>query len=307
MSKPFDDIPAVVIDFVRQTFGGANDKVSHTLSLHPAIHEESLDHILVAELTASPPAFFAAERIGIAIETHWLGGRRMYGRWEIADIALFITLRRQGSLAAQKVALLQTKRLYSKEVSVSELDVDDFVIGIGQLADRPEKQVAISRQRLFRFDKHCVYGAMHAGSDQTTNIDEYVRKYKIPVYYAFYNPTSLPLTNHYPLTAGFKRRLRNVIGCRVISSGCVHDSLKHINAGKTPSYSELELQSRLDPADKHSAHGWRLEKFVADEVLRCREGVIFNNLEDPNLRSLFYERSAPITAAISITVDFAAG
>ena len=49
--------------------------------------------------------------------------------------------------------------------------------------------------------------------------------------------------------------------------------------------------------------GWRLERFVADEVLRCREGRLFDDTTDPNLRALFYARSAPITAAIVMTVD----
>jgi hypothetical protein len=52
--------------------------------------------------------------------------------------------------------------------------------------------------------------------------------------------------------------------------------------------------------------GWRLERFVADEVLRCRQGTIFDDSSDPNLYGLLYRRSAPISAAIAITIDFGA-
>jgi hypothetical protein len=91
MSVGFDDIPEVVIDYIRTVFAKANKKVSRTLTLQPSMHEELLDHTLLAELSATPPTFFDKQDMGVAIETHWLGGRRMYGRWEIADIAFSVT------------------------------------------------------------------------------------------------------------------------------------------------------------------------------------------------------------------------
>lgn len=57
--------------------------------------------------------------------------------------------------------------------------------------------------------------------------------------------------------------------------------------------------------DAFSASGWRLETFVADEVLRCRQGALFDGSADENLEYLFYRRSAPIQAAIAITIDIA--
>ena len=100
---------------MRATFERANNKVAQALARQPSMHEEMLDHMLVAELAASPPTFFANSRTAIAIETHWLGGRWMHHRWEIADIAIFVSPRGQGQLLMRKVALLQTKRLYSHE------------------------------------------------------------------------------------------------------------------------------------------------------------------------------------------------
>jgi thymidylate synthase len=62
----------------------------------------------------------------------------------------------------------------------------------------------------------------------------------------------------------------------------------------------------FDANDQTSVHGWRLEKFVADEVLRCRQGRSFDGLQDENLNALLYQRSAPISAAVTITIDVGA-
>lgn len=40
----FNNIPEVVIDYVRRVFAAANDRVSRRISEHLSMHEESLDH-----------------------------------------------------------------------------------------------------------------------------------------------------------------------------------------------------------------------------------------------------------------------
>lgn len=297
------DIPEVVIEYVRSAFSRANARVSRTLTAHPAYHEESLDHLMVAELSATPPAFFAKERAAISVETHWLGGRRMYGRWEIADIAIFLLVRSFGQLQQQKVGLLQTKRLYSREIATGELEDSDFVIGIGRLIDRTGRLVPLTRQREFSFSRDCVYGAMAAGSDQTNRIEAYSASKDIPVYYLFYNPMRMPYKSLYPIT--FDRALprKNILGCRVMPSTDVHLCLGSVVAGKAPTFNEIAVSKWAIKPDPYRSQGWRLENFVADELMRCREGKLFDGSEDENLRSLLYERSAPISSAISITVD----
>jgi hypothetical protein len=175
MALGFSDIPDVVIAYVRKIFEGANDSASCALTTHPSMHEESLDHILVMQLTAAPPVFFSAERIGLSVESHWLGGRWMFNRWEITDIAFFVLLRKQGHLVIRKVALLQTKRLYSKEIAVTELDEAASNIGIGRLVET-DPLVPLSSQRAFSFDGTCVYDAMRAGHPQVARIGEYMRQ-----------------------------------------------------------------------------------------------------------------------------------
>jgi hypothetical protein len=93
----FSDIPEVVIDYVRGVFAAANEKSARALSAHPNMYEETLGHILVMELTAYPSAFFAQRWVSVMIESHWLGSRWMWGRWEIADIAIFVVRREWAS------------------------------------------------------------------------------------------------------------------------------------------------------------------------------------------------------------------
>lgn len=302
MPLNFSDIPEIVIKYVRERFAMANAKVTRTLETQPSMYEETLDHLLVMELTASPPVFFATEKIGLSIESHWLGSRWMYGRWEIADIAFFITLRRHGRLEARKVALLQTKRLYSREIDVAELDDVDYRIGIGRLADRIDPQVPLSQPRWFSFDVDSVYGAMSAGHEQVQRINAYMGERNLPVYYGLYNPPVLPFRAAYPAAPDAAEH-PNELGCRVIPAPAVHTALDALPFGHHPSFQDLTLSVPLSSQDESSRHGWRIENFIADEVLRCRQGALFDQTRDPNLQALLYGRSAPIAAAISITID----
>jgi hypothetical protein len=298
-----DIIPEVAIDYVRAVFAMANDKVSQTQSVHPAMPEPTLDNILVMALNAEPPAFFAQEQVGVLLESHWLGGRWMYHRWEIADIAFFVMLRRGGHLIARKVALLQTKRLYSREIPAVPASQADYEIGIGRLVDRIEPTVPLSRPRAFGFDHTSAYVATHAGHDQIRRIDEYAELRGIPVYYGFYNPVTLPFTATVPMPNGVFTTPANEIGCRVLPAAHVHPVLDALPHHRAPTVSDLTATTPFDPGDPRSTLGWRLERFVADEVLRCREGALFEDRTDENLQALLYSRSAPLQAAITITID----
>jgi hypothetical protein len=126
----------------------------------------------------------------------------------------------------------------------------------------------------------------------------------IPVYYGFYNPMALPLTALYPPIDGLVTCRSNDLGCRVMPAVDVHVILDRLAPGQPPSLDNLSTARPFDEHDAASIVGWRLERFIANEVLRCRQGWIFDDLRDPNLRALLYERTAPIAAAITITIDF---
>lgn len=301
----FKLIPESVLNFLRETFSAANDKVTKTLAHQPSMYEETLDHILVCELAATPPRFFAKDRVSILLETHWLGARWMYERWEIADIAFFVIVRKAGSLVVRKVALLQTKRLYSGELPGTELEDADYRIGIGRLVDRLDHAVPLTNQRAFGFKETSVYGAISAGSEQVQHIDSYMKTRHIPVYYGLYNPPSIPYSGLYPASSKLaKKSFVNELGCRILPSVDVHAALAKLTPGKSPTFQQLRSKKTRSPSGSYSQHGWRLEHFVVDEVMRCREGRVYENAQDENLSALLYGRSAPITAAIAITIDF---
>ena len=223
--------------------------------------------------------------------------------WEISDIAVVIAVRVQGGLIARKVALLQTKRLYSKEIPVDHTDRSDYEIGIGRLVDRTDKAKPLFLQRQFSFTNKCVYGAMSAGSEQVQRIDDYVDERGIPVYYALYNPARVPSKGLHPQTSGYAPLDPNEVGCRVLKREEVNSVLGELPAGATPSFGEMKNPNRDSKFDPFAVHGWRLETFVADEVMRCREGRLFEDAQDDVLAGLLYRRSAPITAAVVMTVD----
>jgi hypothetical protein len=105
---------------------------------------------------------------------------------------------------------------------------------------------------------------------------------------------------------GAIHEVRNELGCRVMPAAHVHDAIAILAQGTAPSITNLVAAQPFDANDQTSVHGWRLEKFVADEVLRCRQGRSFDGLQDENLNALLYQRSAPISAAVTITIDVGA-
>ena len=156
---------------------------------------------------------------------------------------------------------------------------------------------------MFGFDFSSTYQATEAGHRQVDNIDQYFELRGIPVYYAFYNPLALPFQTTYPILDGRVPEGENQVGCRVLPARHVHGVMRELGEGRSPSVSDIAVSSPLDAGDATSTLGWRLERFVADEVLRCRQGRLFEDLADENLRALLYGRSAPIASAITITID----
>lgn len=294
----FPEIPNEVLEYVRRIFSDANDKVSKALTLQPAIYEETLDHILVSNLSAEPAVFFDKSQVALDIESHWLGSRHMYGRWEIADVALFVSAQISGRTISRKVALLQAKRLYSREIPSRELEPADYVIGIGRLLRFQETGVPLSRPRVFNFGKECVFGALSSGSDQIKRIDNYQDEVNIPVYYNFYCPTELPVSLVHPASPNDSENLKNNFGVRVMNADDVHSITNAQPYGST-----AKLKDFL--ANNESVFGDSLEAFVCDKLLQCKAGRLFGNSLEKDLEKLLSRRSNPISAAISITIDFA--
>ncbi len=176
------NLPTEVVDYVRSIFAGCNDRVSEKLSRMPTTHETSLDLSLIEAVSL----FATPQRVGsnwvVRLDTHYLGGGRHFGEWEIADIGFIIVFRRRGIVHLRKVAVLQSKRLYPNEQAPEEDTPLDYMIGFGRLMQGDESDFAAMEERAFHFAEPSVYRQLKVDDRQYRAIRDYEAKYSIPVH-----------------------------------------------------------------------------------------------------------------------------
>lgn len=148
--------------------------------------------------------------------------------------------------------------------------------------------------RNFRFDESCCYKALQVGDNQWRAIAGYEAKYAIPVHYMLYHPGVLPyecrIPVKLPVAAGNEKP---VVGVRVVPGRVLRSRVGNASRNYAPAYRELANDGVL---------GWALPDFIVDEVLTCREGYIADDAENEGLNVVFYQRNAPIAAAIRIAI-----
>ena len=204
---------------------------------------------------------------------------------------------RAGLLIRQKVALLQSKRLYPSAGDIAYLEEFDFRIGMARLAQREKLAPSMMAQRTFTFDDSSAYRALHAHDRQYVAIGEYIDQYQFPVFYLFYNPPTTPLRVHVPITEYVKMTDDPPLGSRVFPYGYIAGLLQKKSAGYTPRLSEISPNQ-----DSHSS-GWRLEYFMADLLLSCGTGRRFTDADSDVMETLFFRRTGPIAATVAVTVE----
>lgn len=287
------DLPSEVIEYVRGIFSNCNTRVSSKLSRMPTTHETSLDLSFIEAISQfATPQRLSSDWV-VRLDTHYLGGGRHFGEWEIADIGFIIVFRKKGTVPLRKVALLQSKRLYPHEQAPEEDTPIDYMIGFGRLLQGEEEDLAAMKERSFGFSERSRYRALQVGNKQYQAIKEYEDNYSIPVHYLFYNPLSIPWTQKIPVSEPPKQKIPECeVGAQVFRARDLRSLLDRENAPYSPNY-----------ADFTSLQRWRLEAFVADELLRCREGYRAEGSQDRGLFQVFNRRTGPIAAAIAITID----
>jgi hypothetical protein len=297
------NIPVEVMEWFRDVFAAANRRLSEKILNVPAIPEPHLDTTLVEHLSGyAAPRRFAFDWV-IRFDTHYIGGlRHFYKRWEIADIGVLIFFQQRSRLVRRKVALLQSKRLYPSSSEVEILERYDYMIGMARLGERDAHAPSMLTRRRFDFDESCRYGALISADEQHHAIADHVVRYGIPVYYLFYNPPVAPLTIELPLVANAMQEDDPPLGVRVIPCAPVFAVLDAGGGGYKPSLGDTRdlLSGHPHGADPY---GWRLEHFMADLLLGCREGRQFGDADREALDALFYRRSGPIAATIAITIE----
>jgi hypothetical protein len=292
------EIPLDILSWFRALFAECNTRITEKLSLNPNLPEESLDLTWIEFLSHySTPVTLASNWL-VKIDTHYLGGLRHFYGWEVADIGLLLFIRRQGAIVKSKVALLQSKRLYPTNARVTEEGKTDYMTGFARLADPEDLAQSIAVEAEFRFSEECRYGALIGHSKQVQAIAEYEKQNRLPIYYQLYNPWKLPHVQRVPIPEHVRPEGELELGVRILPSDAVHSVLAKEAKGFRPQLRDFAHHRNGVPK-----YGWRLENFVADEFLACREGAPFESIREARIQNLFYRRTGPIAAAIAITIE----
>jgi hypothetical protein len=275
---PWPVIPRDAIQYFRVAFAEANRLATERIVNVPNIREGSLDDALVdALIPFSPPKRLQSGAV-VEMDIHNIGGLRRLYRWETADIAILVFIYRGKHMLAQKIGMLQTKRLFPKNNDVLDDDPEGFRFGMNAFLNRDARSPLAVLTREFVFDGKCVYGSLKAKSDQVSAINELNQRFGDSVFYMFYNPPKIPVTVRYPVKS--KRTVVGVkLGCIVRFSEAVH--------------------ATLDTLKKASK--WRLEEWVAD-LLTCKVGQRFDESRKDDVYMLLERRSGPIGAAIAVSI-----
>jgi hypothetical protein len=289
------DIPSDVIEYIRETFELADRRATNKLDRMPTTHEEWLDFSLIDAISEASGPHITQSGVVVDIAVHFVGGGVHWKRWEIADLGFIVNFRRSSELIRTKVVLLQSKRLYPRESEFVEDAGVTVYGGFGSLMQ--PSGIAAAGSRTFTFDEACRYKALQIGDRQWQSIAEYEEQYKIPVHYLLYHPHSIPHSETaIPVCLPLKRNeSKPEVGSRVLRASVMHLLEKTLPRNYAPSYADVK--------GKVSNLGIQLPDFVADEVLKCREGyVVDDGLENEGLRRVFSQRTAPIAAAIRVDI-----
>ena len=229
MNSPPFAIPADIILWIRTVFAEMNQRASAKLSRIPNIHETSLDMTLIEQLSHyAAPVRFPSDWL-LRLDTHYLGGPRYWGRWEIADIGILVAFRRGGIVQQTKVALLQSKRLYPEEVEAPAEDHPvDYEVGFARLLETEQEFRSVTKNRKFTFTRNSRYRAFDYHGEQYDAILKYMTDTAIPVHYLFHNPLTLPSTAVLPVIAKEEELDAHSceVGCRVVRAQVVDGRLK---------------------------------------------------------------------------------
>jgi len=183
----------------------------------------------------------------------------------------------------------------------------DYRIGFGRLLHSESEFKAAVRERTFHFSAHSQYRALEYKGNQYGRVLEYQKDEAIPVHYFLYNPLQIPSSATLPLSApeGNSPTACDV-GCRVVPATSLDQAMTSAwkPVGYNPSYADVVAIAT--PHAVASQAGWRLENFIVDLVIGCHEGYVAGNNDptrDSGLFRVFGGRTAPISAAVSITID----
>lgn len=287
-------LPADVVTYIDGVFIQADAQLAERMERNPNVHEEMLDMTFIEAVAMNAGPHRTQSDTVVDIDIHFVGGGWHYDRWEVADIGLIVTFRRQSHVLRTKVVLLQSKRLYPRESDFTETHGLARPGGMGYLARTGRPQ--IQQPRLFQFDEECCYKALQVGDNQWAVIEQYESLYKIPVYYLFYHPAQLPTSVTVPVSLPLAPRPEVTVGATVMPAVSVRaETTQHVR-NYAPSVKDLSAGAPIP--------GMRLPDFIVEDVLACKEGYVAEDFpNDEGMDRIFNQRTGPIAAAILIDIN----
>lgn len=298
--RKFPTFPPELKRYITSIFSGANRRIGEKIARVPNSSEESMDMTLIEYLSQYSCPRVVVPGWSVRIDVHFLGGLRHWQNWEIADIGVLVFAKRGSLTIGNKVALLQSKRLYPSVGDIDEASLADYRIGMGRLVPDQVTRSSLAQSRTFKFDSFSRYKALKKNDDQYIAIKSYEDNRKIPIHYLLHNPWEVPSEYTFPIFEEPKLGFKKNGGCRVVPACNLREVLEDSGDKYSPTFGDMKNSVSLSPAHEY---GWRLEHFITNRVLGCYEGHLFSNINDENIFQLFNRRSGPISAAMSIVIE----
>jgi len=295
------EIPKEIFAFVNTHFSDCNNEIAHTLSTFPGIREEALDSNFIAYFQKRPGPFKITSSWNIRYEAHFIGGGNHFDTWEVADIGLMVIFRRKGKIVRSKMAFLQSKKLYPANIRLVQRDPLNRM-GMGRLLETDEEHAELITRKNVSFNELSKYKAFKKDSQQQIAMSAFQNRFQINMYYLFYNPLCIP----HSIVSSLEVEIDmtdNIVGCRVLTKNHLDEALSIHPSSYRPSYGDIKYMLPKPFMDDKHIGGWRLEYFVADLILGCKEGLIDDSPNFETLLALLRQKSSPIAGAISITID----
>jgi hypothetical protein len=295
-------IPSDVKAFLVERFSDCNKKIAFQLSTFPNAHEEALDLLFISYFAVMQGAIKFDSNWTLRLDAHFIGGGRHYRTWEVADIGLMVIFRRNGKIIRSKLTFLQSKKLFASSLQLKSYD-PYHRHGMGRLLVTDDEHLELVRPRLLKYSELSKYKAFKIRSEQEKAMNDFSRRYKVPLHYLFYNPCLIPWQIQSPVE-GLPEITENKVGCRIIAKAAVDKILKNAQKNSSPSYKDLKT-GFVKACPKSQSHGgWRLERFICDLFIGGSEGVVDDSPNFELMTHIMTAKSSPISSALSITFDF---
>ena len=288
------------MEYLQSRISECNFNVLYNLSAFPFTHEESLDHKLIGEFIGKGPRKFGSGWT-LRFDAHYIGGGRHYRTFEVADLGLMVIFRRKGKIIRSKLAFIQSKKLYANTVKFKEFD-PYYRQGMGRLLITDEEHLELVKPQTLKYSEASKYNALKTGSEQQDVMKHFSDRFDVKLYYLFYNPCIIPWQIKSPVEE-LPEIKNNDIGCRIIPKPELDKALKSFNNDYSPSFGDIKYQLNVMDFNKEHNTGWRLEYFINDLLIGCKEGLIDDSPNFETMVALLRQKSSPISSALSITFD----